>query len=247
MKRVAHGKHIAKFLAVGLWVCIALAVPVMSQDASPKAADASQANSADSQRTVFRLSSGDLIELKFFYDPELNDKIQIRPDGRIQLPLVGDVEFAGKSVEEASKQLEELYAKYLKTPRISIQVREYAGQKVYVTGEVVRPGLVNLWGDLTLIDAIGEAGGIKLTGNKNSIVLIRKGDDGKPVMRKLALQASNGALSNDVNIMLQPYDVVMVPETGIARVDRWVDQYFRQLNPNVSAGFTYLIHGGVIR
>ena len=244
MKTVAHGKLIAKLLVVGF--CIALAMPAMSQDAGPKTAEASQVNTPDSQHAVFRLSSGDLIELKFFYDPELNDKVQIRPDGRIQLPLVGDVAFAGKSVEEASKQLEELYAKYLKTPRISIQVREYAAQKVYVTGEVLRPGLVNLLGDLTVLDAIGEAGGVKFTGNKKGIVLIRKGEDGKPIMRKLTLLASNGSPSSDVNLLLQPSDVVIVPETGIARVDRLFDQYFRQLNPGVSADFTYLAHGGVI-
>lgn len=187
----------------------------------------------------YRLGAGDEIEIRFFFNPELNDRLQIRPDGRISLPFIGEVEMAGKSVEEAVAGLEQLYAKHLTTPRIWIQVRQYASQKVFVTGEVVRPGVLPLMTEVTVMDAIGEAGGIKHTGAR-SAVLIRRGTDGNPVVHKLTLW-KNGKPGPEAMMLLRPFDVVMVPESKIARVDRWVDQHIRQLNPAMmSLGFSYL-------
>jgi polysaccharide export outer membrane protein len=123
-----------------------------------------------------------------------------------------------------------------------VQVRSFASQKVYVTGEVVRPGIIGLPGEMTLIAAIGEAGGIKPTGNVKSVVLIRKGPDDRPEARKIVLRDGN-KLTADAGLLLRPYDIVLVPETKIARLDRWVDQHIRQLIPgNMVLGFSYILN-----
>src|SRR5258708_37674646 len=109
-----------------------------------------------------------------FYNPELNESVQIRPDGRISLQLIGEVEVASKTIEEASRMLREKYSKEVRTPDLTIQVRTYASQKVYVVGEVYHPGLINLPGPMTVFDAISEAGGIKATGNRKLAILLRK-------------------------------------------------------------------------
>jgi hypothetical protein len=90
--------------------------------------------------------------------------------------------------------------------------------------------------------AIADAGGVRLTGNRKQVVLVRKGPNGLPVMKPLTLLAK-GKLAPDAYLQLRAYDILLVPETRITRMDRWVEQYIKGLNPvNLSAGFTYLIN-----
>lgn len=230
-----------------LTTCIWLAcLPLVAeaQDVTPPGAtprtDAQPAPSA--AKDLYRLYAGDVVEIRFFFDPELNEQVQIRPDGRISMQLIGEVEMAGKTVADASRELEQAYANQLKNPRISLQIRTFVAQKVYVTGEVVHPGIINMPGDLTLMAAIGEAGGIKPTGKVKTVVLIRKGPDDRPLARKITLRAK-GKPTVDSALMLQPYDIIMVPESKITQLDRWVDQHIKQLNPgNLFLGFSYILN-----
>jgi polysaccharide export outer membrane protein len=156
------------------------------------------------------------------------------------MPLIGEIALAGKTVAEAEEVLQERYAPHLRNTSVSIQVRSYASQKVYVGGEVIRPGTIPLVGDLTVVDAVMEAGGVKLTGSFTRVVLIRKQQTGSPVAMELTL-LDDDKPTEDALTPLEPYDVVLIPETKIARIDRWVDQHIRQLIPlSLSAGFTYL-------
>jgi polysaccharide biosynthesis/export protein len=192
------------------------------------------------RKQVYRLRPGDTIDVRFFFNPELNEQIQVRPDGRISLQLVGEVEVVNDSIEQAVGKIEALAAKELRTPRVSIQVRTYAEQKVYVTGEVYRPGLIPLLGDVSVTTAISEAGGIKNSGNRKTVILIRKGEDGMPIKYKLQLE-EDGKPTEGALALLHPADVIMVPESKIANMGRWVDQHVRALNPvNLAFGFTYL-------
>lgn len=216
--------------------------------AAAAALTAAQAPAAPAEKPpAFRLSPGDTIDINFFFNQELNTSAQIRPDGRLNLPLVGDVELAGKSVPQAVSDLDAAYTPHLKTPAIAIVVRIFASQKVYVGGEVTRPGMIPILGDMHVFDAIMEAGGIKTTGKTSSVVLLRRGDDGTRTMSVLRLRDGKGNPALESNMALRPFDVILVPETRIARVDRWVDQHIRQVVPFVlTAGFTYLFNGTVI-
>jgi polysaccharide export outer membrane protein len=191
--------------------------------------------------TPYRLQAGDVIEIRLFYNPELNEQVQIRPDGRVSLQLIGEVELASKTIEQAVSFLQEKYVKDVRTPEMTIQVKTYGSQKVYVVGEVLHPGMLALPGPMTVYDAISEAGGIKLTGNRKVALLLRKGPNGAPEERRLML-FDKGALTADASMPLGPFDVVMVPESKISRMDRWVDQTIRQMAPFImSAGFNYLL------
>jgi hypothetical protein len=90
------------------------------------------------------------------------------------------------------------------------------------------------------VSAIGEAGGVRQAGKTKSVILIRRGADGKPVARQLSLGSQSNPLA-DAGIALQPFDVLIVPPRVIAKIDRFVDEYLRQANPvNLNAGFNYL-------
>ncbi len=215
-----------------LSACLFVSMGTLAQTAAPAAAPES---SPVEDASIYRLSPGDVIAAKFFFNPELNDEMQIRPDGHVSMQLIGEVNMGGRTVSDVVRELEQRYAREVKTPRVSLQIRSYAGQKVFVTGEVQKPGVVSLIGGLNVLSAVGEAGGIRQTGSK-SVLLIRKGSDGQPVMRKLSLNAANQFAER-----LQPFDVVVVPPKAITRVDRFVDEYIRQVIPaNLTAGFQYL-------
>jgi polysaccharide biosynthesis/export protein len=205
---------------------------------SPASASAMPASATKDQ--PYRLEAGDTIEIRFFFNPELNDTVQIRPDGRISLQLVGEAGIAGKTVAQAAEIIQSAYISELKTPRVTLQIKSYAGQKVFVTGEVQRPGTISLPGSMSLMAAIEDAGGIKLTGNRDKVVLISKGPDGNPAMREVLLRIK-GKPTPDSYAELRPWDVILVPESRITRMDRWVDQWIKQLSPaNMSASFNYL-------
>jgi protein involved in polysaccharide export with SLBB domain len=100
---------------------------------------------------------------------------------------------------------------------------------------------------MTLLDAIMEAGGNRTTGSDSEVVLIRKSDEGRALRYKLFLTPKTENEPDAGSIRLQPFDVVLVPETRIARIDRWVDEHIRQLVPlTLTAGFTYLSSSGTI-
>lgn len=190
----------------------------------------------------YRIQPGDVLDIRFFFNPELNEKdVQVRPDGFISLQLAGEVRLSGKTTEEASKEIETLFAKEVRTPRVSIQIRNFSSQKIYVSGEVPRPGVLPLTTPATVLSAISDAGGITKLGNRNKVVVIRKDEKGLPARIPVRLFAS-GKPTPEALMPLQPFDVVLVPESKIARADRWVDQWIRQLIPaNLNAGFQYLI------
>jgi polysaccharide biosynthesis/export protein len=211
-----------------LSVFLTLAAPVWAQTPAP-----------------YVLHPGDVVELKFFYNPELNENVQIRPDGQIALALIGEVKISGKTPGQVTEELQALYRPIVKNPRIVLQVRSFAGQRVYVGGEVTRPGTVTLIDQQTVLDAIMESGGLKHTSG-DYLLLIRRGDVGKPFMQRVSLRNQNNLPSEASQMRLQPFDVLLVPESKIARVDRWVDQFLRQTNPaSLNAGFSYLLGGTV--
>ena len=225
-----------------LWLAATCAIAgqaAPTQDVTPKQ-DTQSVTSAAPVTAPYRLTAGDVIEVRHAFNAELNEQAQIRPDGRLSFPLIGETPLAGLTIAEAVSLLESQYAKEVKTARITIQVRGFANQKVFVTGEVGRPGMIPMPGHMTVLEALSEAGGVKLTGNRKSITLVRRGADGLAYKRTLKPYAGKD-LSADASMPLQPFDVIIVPESKIARVDRWVDQNIRQLLPfTLNAGFTYL-------
>jgi polysaccharide export outer membrane protein len=160
------------------------------------------------------------------------------------MPGVGEIKAAGLTVAELSSQTQGLYTT-LKRPDLTVQVRSFANRKVFVGGEVLRPGPLMILGPKTVAEAIIESGGMKESARRGSVVLIRRTKDGTPAKFDIPTTwKGNGPKTT--NVALEPYDVVLVTESGISKADRAVDQYIRRLIPGlVTGGFTYLFGPGV--
>ncbi len=194
----------------------------------------------------YRIQPGDTLDIKFFYSPELNEQVPVRPDGRISLQLSGEVMAAGKTPAELTEMLKEIYGKELKKPDVTVIVRTFGNQRVYVDGEVNRPGLVPLTGPTTLLQAISQAGGIKETGGASEVVVIRRYYENKPEILVVNTDNILNGTDLDGDIYMKPFDIVHVPRTGIANVNLWIDQYMNRLIPRIGFFFSRPWNGGQI-
>ncbi|MCC6849203.1 MAG: polysaccharide export protein [Deltaproteobacteria bacterium] len=177
------------------------------------------------------LQVGDELAIKFYTNPELNEDVKIRPDGMISLQLIDDVPAAGRTPKELDADLTKRYTGELADPQVSVIVRKTGLNRVYIDGEVGKPGIVAIAGGMTLYQAIQRAGGLLETAHRKQVILIRKGPDGKPVGRSVDIRPIQDGWNPGVDVPLQPLDMVFVPRSKIAEVDLFVKQYIRDALP----------------
>ncbi len=192
---------------------------------------------ADSSVSEYRIRAGDLLDIKFFYNSELNEQVTVRPDGRISLQLANDLMAGGLTPAELTEQLKKRYATEIDNPEITVIVRTFSYQRVFVDGEVYKAGLIPLVGQMTVLQAITQAGGKKDSAFLEGVIVIRRMPGDKLATMQLNLEKAidNSDMSQD--IALVPNDIVFVPKSTIANVNVWVDQYIRKNIP-VSMGVT---------
>jgi len=196
--------------------------------------------SAASPLKEYRIQTGDQLDIKFFYNPELNEQVTVRPDGRISLQLSPEITAAGLTPAQLTESLVKNYEKELANPGITVMVRSFSSQRVYVDGEVYKPGMVNLAGPLTVLQSIAEAGGFKDTAKPSQVLVIRKTNDSKPMAIAVDLENVRNAASGSQDILLAPYDIVYVPKSTIANVNQFIDQYIRKNIP-IPFGISYRV------
>lgn len=177
------------------------------------------------------IEPGDGLDVRFFYNPELNEEVTVRPDGAISLPLVGEVRAAGRTPTQLEQSLRDAYSRELRQAAITVMVKGFAGQRVYVDGEVGTPQMVNIAGNLSAMQAVASAGGFKDSARKGEVLVIRRSGTPQPVVIPLDLDAAIAGTDTGQDIQLQPYDIVYVPKTAVAEVNQFIDQYFRQNIP----------------
>lgn len=142
---------------IGAALVFVLACPSKAMSQAPAAA-APVAESGD-----YRIQVGDQLDIKFFYNPTLNEQVVVRPDGRFTLQLIQEVAAAGRTPAALTQELTERYAADLRQPEVTVIVRSFGGQRLFVDGEVSRPGMFPIVGVTTVLEAIAQAGGLKWT------------------------------------------------------------------------------------
>ncbi|HVN95519.1 MAG TPA: polysaccharide biosynthesis/export family protein [Syntrophorhabdaceae bacterium] len=196
-----------------------------------------QAKSSPQKEYV--ISSGDVLDIKFMHNPDLNElALPVRPDGRISLQLAPDIMAAGLTPNQLKNVLTQKYSSELKEPEIAVIVRSFAGEKIFVDGEVAFPGLVDLRGPTTVMAAIAQARGLRDTARLSNVIVIRNDANGKPMAANLDLRKVINGTDMSQNIFLMPYDIVYVPRSNIARIDKFVDEYINRVVPGGFPGFS---------
>jgi protein involved in polysaccharide export with SLBB domain len=176
------------------------------------------------------LGAGDTIDIKFFYSPEINDTQTLRPDGKISLPLLGDVAAAGKTPEELARALTALYVPLIERPKLTIIVRHMESRSVYVSGSVLRPGRVEMPARLSLLEAILQSGGFDpATAKLSDVLVLRIENDAQQGFLVDISDAMKGAGGKP--FYLHPRDMVYVPQKTIVKIDQWIAQYINGIVP----------------
>jgi polysaccharide export outer membrane protein len=192
----------------------------------------------------YRVQVGDILAIRLILNPELDEEVTVRPDGRISTTVAHDELAAGRTVPELDKSLDSAYVKQLQKPNVSVVVKSFAPTRVYVGGEVNSPGeFVNVGPPLTVAQALTRAGGAKVSGDDNAVFIIRRGPNDEPQFLSTRYGDVIHATSAAPDVRLAPYDVVYVPRTGVAEVYKFFNQYVQQFVP-VSWGFSYALGPG---
>ncbi len=162
------------------------------------------------QEKPYIIGCGDKLQLLVWGHEELTTTSIVRPDGKISLPLVGDIQAEGLTVEELKKELNKRMSEYIHEPALSILVTEVGSLKIYMVGEVTRPGEYDLVSYTTVLQAIAMAGGFTDFARKSKIQIIRT-QGAEKIKIKFNYKEVVKGKHLDQNIPLRPGDIIVVP------------------------------------
>jgi polysaccharide export outer membrane protein len=180
--------------------------------------------------STYLIQPGDQLGIEFYLNPDFNDDIVVRPDGKITLRLIGDIPAAGLTPARLSQQLDKDYLQELRDPNAAVHVKNMPSRQIYVEGEVTKPGAVTLDAGMTALQAIASTGGLTPESG-DTAVLIRRDFCGSPQRTDIDLKAAMKSPAQGEDLALLPRDILLIPRSGIANVDLWVDQHIRKLIP----------------
>lgn len=201
-----------KLTLVPLTVMLALAAGSLAAQngtLEPAVRSAAAPNAeANATAADYRLVPGDKLRIEVYKDPQISQTLQIRPDGKITLPLVGDVAAAGRTPVALRDSITTSLKEYITNPVVTVIVVEFEPQSVSVMGEVARPGPVPIKGKLSVLEALAVAGGFKDFANTKNITIRRPTASGVQIIRFNYRDAVKG---EGKPLYLQPGDLVIVP------------------------------------
>ena len=184
----------------------------------------------------YRLYPGDELDVAVASAPELNKTVVVQPDGRIMLPLLSPQMAAGRSAPELEQEIAQAYSSQLLRPDVTVTIRAQP-LKVFVGGEVAKAGVYDMPGDMDALRAIIEAGGFQDTAKKSQVVIIRRGHDGRPMMRTVNLDRAFRDAGHADLVPLRRFDIIFVPKTGLAEVGVFMTQLRNALPVSFSYAF----------
>jgi len=153
----------------------------------------------------------DVLEVSVWKSPELSKTVTVRPDGKISLPLVGDLQAAGLTPEELHGVIIKRLGEYQQTAVVSVIVQEVNSYRVFVNGEIAKPGVYVLKRPTTLLQAISMAGGFTQFASKNKMMLIRQKNDGVGGVEKIKVSFDDLVYRDTTSLILKPGDTIFVP------------------------------------
>ena len=158
----------------------------------------------------YEIGPGDQLSVSVWKEPELSRKVLVRPDGRISIPLIGDVDAVGRSPRELSEFIEAELKKFVTAPTVAVMVEAASSRRVFVLGKVGRPGPLNLTPGMTVLQALAGAGGFADFAKVKKIMVMRKVDGQSIKYRFNYKQVINGS-HMEQNITLKIGDSIIVP------------------------------------
>ena len=185
----------------------AKAVSTQNPDSAGKT---STSVNSSTKETEYRIGPQDVIRIDVWKEPDVSRSIPVRPDGKISMPLLNDVQAAGLTSLELAASIRDGLSKYITNPQVTVTVSEINSRRIYVSGEVIRQGAQNLLPNMTVLQAISAAGGLTQFARAKKIYLVRT-VDGKQVTLPFDYKGALTGKHPETNVVLQPGDMIVVP------------------------------------
>jgi polysaccharide export outer membrane protein len=158
----------------------------------------------------YQFGEGDMLAVRVWKNEELSVQVPVRPDGMISVPLLDDVQAAGMTANQLKDEIAKKLGEFISSPNVTVILLESA-RRVYVQGEVQRPGPVSLATQLSVVDAITTSGGFTPFADQGDIRVIRRNPDGQELEFGFDYKSYVRGRAPGTNIVLQPGDLVVVP------------------------------------
>jgi polysaccharide export outer membrane protein len=203
-----------------LWLAVS-AIPARAQDdSSPKkpaqpAVPAISADDASSKKPAttdpnYVIGDQDVLDISVWKEPEVSRVVPVRPDGKISLPLLNDVQAAGLTPSQLAAEITESLKKYVTSPQVTVIVTTINSQRVYILGEVTRPGAFPMLPGMTVMQGLSSAGGFTAFAKMKSIYVLRN-ENGKKVKYPFNYKEAINGKNSEQDIQLKAGDTIVVP------------------------------------
>jgi polysaccharide biosynthesis/export protein len=158
----------------------------------------------------YKIGPQDVLRIDVWKEPDISRTIPVRPDGKISLPLLKDVQASGLTALQLGNNLHDGLTKYLTNPQVTVTVTEINSRRVYLTGEVLRAGALPLLPNMTVLQALSSGGGFTQFAKLKGIYVLRT-EDGKQVKHPFNYKEVVKGKDPEQNILLQSGDVIVIP------------------------------------
>jgi polysaccharide export outer membrane protein len=190
--------------------------------ASLCAAFAQQPAQLVSRDQPYLLQPSDVLELEYEYTPEYNQVATVEPDGTVRLKLLGSVKVAGESLDEATKKIKDKASLSLNKPEITLTLKDFVKPHFTVYGEVTRPGVYDIHGAVTVLQAIALSGGVKDTSKETQVLLIRKVNAEIAEVKVINTKLMSSVRGAREDFELRPDDMLIVPKSRLGKVEPYI-------------------------
>jgi polysaccharide export outer membrane protein len=198
-------------ILTGMLLTLSVGIPIRAhQEPAANAASAKTAAAAPATDSDYKIGPQDVLRIDVWKEPDITRIAPVRPDGRISLPLLNDVQAAGLTPSQLAATLTEGLKKFITNPQVTVSVSEINSRRVYVTGEVTKPGAFPLLPNMTVLQALSSSGGFSQFAKIKGIYVLRV-EDGKQVKHPFNYKDVVSGKKPELNIPLQPGDVIVVP------------------------------------
>ena len=170
----------------------------------------------------YKLQPSDVLEIEYTYTPEYNQTATIAPDGTARLKLIGSVKVMGLSLDQATTLITTKAAVPLNNPQITLTLKEFVKPHFTVSGEVERPGIYDIHGEVTVLQALAISGGVKETAKTTQVLLVRKINSDVASVKVVNTKFLSSAKGAGEDFALRPDDMLIVPKNKLGKVEPYV-------------------------
>ena len=191
--------------------------------------------SAPSLEAEYHIAPPDTLIVVVRPEPAIERTLVVRPDGRVSLDLIGDVEVRGRTVADVRSEVTRRLKEFIVQPDVTVTLAKSESRTFYIFGEVMRPGGYPLVGDVTALYALGAAGGSTKFASENAATLVRPSPEGEltyPVYFESITRDGHG----ETNYLLQPGDVIYMPPTWSAKIGYAIQNFTYPLTAILGLG-----------